>query len=69
MPFLAVSGTHGWPSTLNNLDGGIQINMRKLNHTRVHCDGKTATAGGGVMQYEITASLFEQGKQAGQYYN
>lgn len=65
MPFLTVSGTHGWPSTLNRVHGGIQINMRRMNHTIVNCDGKTATAGGGVMQYEITSALDKQGKQAG----
>ncbi|OAQ70726.1 6-hydroxy-D-nicotine oxidase [Pochonia chlamydosporia 170] len=63
-PFLAVSGAHGWPSSLNKVHGGIQINMRKLNTTTLSHDGKSATVGGGTMQYEITAALFNKGKQA-----
>ena len=50
---------------MNSLDGGIQINMRKLNSSSVDADGKTATVGGGILQYELNASLFKQGKQAG----
>jgi len=65
VPFLAVTGTHGWPVTLNNLRCGIQVNMRRMNDTKVNRDGGTATVGGGVMQYEIVRSLFEQGKMAG----
>ncbi|KAK3325116.1 hypothetical protein B0H66DRAFT_110470 [Apodospora peruviana] len=64
VPFLVVSGGHGQPTTLNNLHCGIQINMRKMNDTTVSKDGKTATGGGGVMQHEIVASLFKQGKMA-----
>ena len=41
--------------------------MRKLNSIQVNADGKTATVGGGVMQYEITKSLFTYGKQAGEH--
>ncbi|RCI10353.1 hypothetical protein L249_4378 [Ophiocordyceps polyrhachis-furcata BCC 54312] len=66
MPFLAVSGGHGWLSTLNRLQGGIQINMRKMNHTRLNADGKTANVGGGTLQREITAALFAEGKRAGE---
>ncbi|KAK0649274.1 hypothetical protein B0T16DRAFT_436233 [Cercophora newfieldiana] len=63
IPFLAISGSHGWATTLNNFQGGIQINMRKLNTAEAHADGKTATVGGGMMQYEITESLYRQGKK------
>jgi len=65
IPFLAVSGTHGWTKTLNNLPYGIQIRMRKLDSTTVSRDGKTAVVQGGVLQYEITRALFAQGKYAG----
>ncbi|RDA85405.1 hypothetical protein CP532_1951 [Ophiocordyceps camponoti-leonardi (nom. inval.)] len=64
MPFLAVSGGHGWLSTLNRLQGGIQINMRRMNHTRLNLDGETANVGGGTLQREITAALFAEGKRA-----
>lgn len=65
IPFLAVSGTHGWTKTLSNLPYGIQIRMRKLNSTTVSRDGNTAIVQGGVLQYEITRALFTQGKYAG----
>ena len=65
VPFLAISGGHGWTKTLNSLPFGIQINLRKLNTTTLGQDGKAATMGGGTKQYEITRSLFAQGKYAG----
>ncbi|KAL1794199.1 hypothetical protein ACET3X_007620 [Alternaria dauci] len=64
IPFLAVTGGHGWTTTLNKLSYGIQINMRKLNTTTLSRDGKTAMVGGGTMQHEITRSLFALGKYA-----
>lgn len=67
IPFLAVSGTHGWTRTLDKLPYGIQINMRRLNTTTLSRDGKTATVGGGTLQYEITRSLFAKGKYAGKF--
>lgn len=63
VPFLAITGTHGWATSLNKIHGGIQINMRKLNNTKVHPDGKRATVGGGTMQYELVRSLYSQGKK------
>lgn len=67
VPFLAVSGGHGWPWSLNELPYGIQINMRKLNTTTLSEHGKTAIVGGGTKQYEITRSLFALGKYAGKH--
>ncbi|KAF2853831.1 FAD-binding domain-containing protein [Plenodomus tracheiphilus IPT5] len=64
IPFLAVSGTHGWTRTLDRLPYGIQINLRRLNTTTLSRDGKTANVGGGTLQYEITRSLFAKGKYA-----
>ncbi|KAK3934044.1 hypothetical protein QBC46DRAFT_400740 [Diplogelasinospora grovesii] len=46
LPFLAVTGAHGWPTTLGRLRCGIQINMRGMNDTKVNKDGNTATVGG-----------------------
>jgi FAD/FMN-containing dehydrogenase len=65
IPFLAVSGTHGWTKTLDRLPYGIQINMRKMNSTILGSDGRTAIVGGGTLQYEVTRSLFAKGKYAG----
>jgi hypothetical protein len=66
IPFLAVSGTHGWTKTLNGLHYGIQVNMRKLNTITVDSGGKSATVGGGTLQWELTKALFAQNKQAGE---
>jgi len=63
IPFLAVSGGHGWTTSLNKLNGGIQINMRKLNSTTVDQGGKTGTVGGGALQWEATKALYDAGKQ------
>lgn len=62
IPFLAVSGGHGWTSTLDKLTYGIQINLRRLNTTTLSRDGKTAIVGGGTLQHEIVRSLFAEGK-------
>ncbi|KAL5422518.1 hypothetical protein PMIN06_002054 [Paraphaeosphaeria minitans] len=64
IPFLAVSGTHGWTKTLNNLPYGIQINMRKLNSVTVDPSGKTASIGGGTLQWEANRALYAKNKQA-----
>ena len=65
IPFLAVSGTHGWTKTLNELKYGFQINLRKLNSTFLDEGGYTATIGGGTLQHETTRDLFAYNKQAG----
>ena len=62
-----MTGTHGLTTSLNRVHSGIQINMRKMNSLQVNADGKTATVGGGIMQYEITKSLYKSGKQAGEH--
>jgi len=65
VPFLAVSGGHGWPTDLNRLHGGIQINLRRMNTTRVDWEGggSTATVGGGTLQHEAVQSLYAQGEK------
>jgi FAD/FMN-containing dehydrogenase len=65
IPFLAISGGHAWTNTLKNFPYGIQINMRKLNTTVLSRDGSTATVGGGILQHELTRSLFAKNKYAG----
>lgn len=47
--------------------GGVQINMRRMNETTLGPDGATAVAGGGVMQYQITAALAAHNKRAGMF--
>ena len=68
IPFLVVTGTHGWQTTLNDLHCSIQINMRRMNDTKISRGGKTAIAGGGVLQHEMVQSLYREKKMAGQSY-
>jgi FAD/FMN-containing dehydrogenase len=42
IPFLAVSGGHGWSNSLKKFPYGIQINMRRMNTMTLSADGKTA---------------------------
>ncbi|CAI6236349.1 unnamed protein product [Periconia digitata] len=62
--FLAVTGTHGWTNSLNDVSHGIQIRMRRLNLTTVDAGGKSATVQGGTLQHEITRALYPYNKQA-----
>ncbi|KAJ1322929.1 fumiquinazoline A oxidase [Microdochium nivale] len=63
-PFLAVSGSHGFPTSMGKIHRGIQINLRRLNTIKVSEDGETATAGGGILQHETVRDLFAKGKMA-----
>ncbi|PVH95066.1 FAD-binding domain-containing protein [Periconia macrospinosa] len=64
VPVLATAGTHGWTRTLNQVEGGIQIRLRGLNGVKVEQDGKAATIGGGILQWEIVGKLYEKGLYA-----
>ncbi|KAI6843040.1 hypothetical protein KC340_g1263 [Hortaea werneckii] len=65
-PFLVVGGAHGWQSTLNNANGGIQINMRRMQQVELKAnnDGSIVQVGGGVTQRHLTQTLYKLGKQA-----
>lgn len=65
LPFLAVTGTHGWTDDISKIQDGIQIRMRGLNHIELGPNNDTAYAGGGVIQYEVVQGLYPFGKQAG----
>lgn len=65
VPFLAVTGTHGWTDDISKIQDGIQIRMRGLNHIGLSPNNDTAFAGGGVIQYEVVQALYPYGKQAG----
>lgn len=67
LPFLAASGRHGWTKDLGGVKNGVMINLRGLNSTQVKRDGKTAVAGGGILQYEMVQSLYEEGKYGGKF--
>lgn len=65
-PYLAVNGGHGATQTVGKVKNGIQISMRRLNSINVANDGKTVTFGGGTISVDITAKLWEAGKQTGE---
>ncbi|KAK4541282.1 hypothetical protein LTR36_008198 [Oleoguttula mirabilis] len=64
IPFLAVAGGHGWQSTINNANGAIQINMRKMQQIELESSGTLVRIGGGVLQRHLTQTLYSLGKQA-----
>ncbi|KAB8224369.1 hypothetical protein BDV33DRAFT_227228 [Aspergillus novoparasiticus] len=64
LPFLAVTGTHGWTDDISKIQDGIQIRMRGLNHIDLGPNNDTVYAGGGVLQYEVVQALYPYGKQA-----
>ena len=62
MPFLALSGKHGYNDNLNKVKHGVGINMRSMNSVDVAKDGKSATIGGGIVTKQLTDTLWEKGK-------
>ena len=62
MPFLALSGKHGYNVNLNKVQHGIGINMRNLNRIELAKDGKTAKIGGGIVTKKLMHELWEIGK-------
>ncbi|KAJ5957259.1 hypothetical protein N7501_011538 [Penicillium viridicatum] len=64
VPFLVVTGTHGWTDDISKIQDGIQIHMRGLNHVGLGPNNDTTYAGGGAIQYEVVQALFPYGKQA-----
>lgn len=62
--FFAVGGGHGWQSTINNANGGIQINMRRMQQIQLEGNGTLVQIGGGVLQRHLTQTLYNMGKQA-----
>ena len=48
MPFVAQSGAHAWASWFKIGDGGIVINLRKLDTVEINMERGEATLGAGV---------------------
>lgn len=67
LPFLATGGTHGSISSLGALDNGVNIYMRKLKSITIEKDGRTAIIEGGVINKDLTDTLWKYGKQTGEY--
>ncbi|RDW72835.1 hypothetical protein BP6252_06742 [Coleophoma cylindrospora] len=54
LPFIAITGSHGAIKSLEAMNQGIEIWMRRMNAITIAPDGKTATIGGGTLSKEIT---------------
>ena len=63
LPFLATTGGHGSWKGLNKMQGGMNIYMRNLTKFEISKDGKSATLGGGLLNYDVHFGLWEKGKQ------
>ena len=63
VPFLIYDGLHGALVSLGKMDRGISIALNQLNSIEIAKDGKTVTAGGGVMSKNVTDVLWDAGKQ------
>ncbi|KAJ4214292.1 hypothetical protein NW759_010310 [Fusarium solani] len=64
IPFLTVSGGHGWTSQLQRMQHGIGISTQKLNTMKLSRDGKTVSLGGGVKSGQVERFLSAQGKRS-----
>jgi hypothetical protein len=62
MPFVAISGKHGYSNSLGKVKHGVGINLRKLNSVKVTKDGRSATIGGGILTKRMVEALWEKGK-------
>ncbi|RSL47304.1 hypothetical protein CEP54_013471 [Fusarium duplospermum] len=64
IPFLTVSGGHGWTSQLQKMQHGIGISTQKLNTMKLARDGNTVRLGGGVKSGQVERFLSSQGKRS-----
>ncbi|KAJ4303141.1 hypothetical protein N0V90_002033 [Kalmusia sp. IMI 367209] len=63
LPFLATGGRHGYSTTLAELQGGLAIDLSKLNTISIDKEAATLTIGPGVHFGEIFDPLYEAGFQ------
>ncbi|KAI0886282.1 uncharacterized protein GGS22DRAFT_199566 [Annulohypoxylon maeteangense] len=62
-PFLATGGRHGYSTTLAKMQGGIAIDLSKMNSVKIDRSAKTLTVGPGVRFRDIFDLVFEAGFQ------
>ncbi|CCF44955.1 FAD binding domain-containing protein [Colletotrichum higginsianum] len=67
LPFLAYNGMHGAITTLGKMESGVEIYINQLSGVEVASDGKTAKIGGGTRSKLVTDTLWEAGKQTGEF--
>ncbi|KAI1120194.1 Glucooligosaccharide oxidase [Nemania abortiva] len=61
IPFLGTGGRHGYSTTLGDLQGGLAIDLSKLNSVAVNKRAGTVTVGPGVRFADVFEPLFEAG--------
>lgn len=63
IPFLATGGRHGYSTTLGNIQGGLAIDLSKLNSIVIDTDLDQLTIGPGVRFRDIFEPLYQAGYQ------
>ncbi|CAJ2508334.1 Uu.00g133600.m01.CDS01 [Anthostomella pinea] len=61
IPFLGTGGRHGYGTTLGNLQGGLALDLSKLNSVSVDKDAGTLTVGPGVHFGDVLDPVFNAG--------
>lgn len=64
MPFLAISGKHGFTKSLGEMKSGIGIYMQQMTDVKIAEDGQSAIIGGGITSRQLIDHLWPQGKQS-----
>lgn len=67
IPFITNSGAHGSITSLGGVKKGIGIWLNQLTSITISQDGTTAEIGGGSKSKAIIDTLWEAGKQTGEY--
>ncbi|KAI6083376.1 FAD-binding domain-containing protein [Hypoxylon rubiginosum] len=63
VPFLATGGRHGYTTTLGALQGGLAIDLSKMNEFNVDAASATITVGPGALIGDINGPILEAGYQ------
>ncbi|KAL9619842.1 MAG: hypothetical protein Q9160_005582 [Pyrenula sp. 1 TL-2023] len=63
LPLLATGGRHGYSNTLGQMQGGVAIDLSKLNTISINKEAATVTVGPGVHLGEIYDPLYNAGFQ------
>lgn len=61
IPFLATGARHGYSTTLGQLQGGLAIDLSKLNSVQIDKDAAQLTIGPGVHFRDIFGPVYEAG--------
>lgn len=63
LPFLATGARHGYSTTLEEVQGGIAIDLSQLDGFVIDKDAGTLTVGPGVRFIDIFGPVYEAGFQ------